>query len=120
MRKLVVTSIVGALAATGGWLLPARATTGQNACPATGVSPGAQGGVSVQGPGGAVCASGDAGTRSGHVWATADNSNPAPLTGYISASNDGQGPQGVCTNSSGQPVSGPNNTADPNATCVRP
>ncbi|MBI2169311.1 MAG: hypothetical protein HYU28_07405 [Actinobacteria bacterium] len=102
MKKALVAALALGAASAGLWLAPATAA---NDCPAQDLDP-SDNSVSVQTPLGGICASGDATTQTGHLWIDGEDSNPGPASGYVAASNDGQGIQGVCADDHGGPASG--------------
>lgn len=111
VKRLLITTVVGGLVGAGAWLAPSLAA---NDCPPTDTDP-TDNSISVQTPVGGACAEGDPATQTGHLWLDGEDTNPGPLSGFISASNDGQGPQGICADDNGGPGSG---SASP--TCVNP
>lgn len=87
-----------------------NASWAANDCSATGVTqtpaPDA-GGVSVHTPAGGVCGRVRAQSRTGHVWADGEGSNPAPAKGYVSAGDDGEAEhRGICVSDDGRPSTG--------------
>lgn len=58
----------------------------------------------VEVPGvGSVSATGDPTTQSGRITADGEAGNPDPADGYVTAGNDGTGPDGVCADDEGSP-----------------
>jgi hypothetical protein len=97
VRRLLISALVGSLAATSAFLLPAAHANSQCGLGPGGVTvpPTGSGTLTVGTPIGCVTASGDATTASGYVVADGDPTNPTPLDGYIGVQGSGGGVQVV-------------------------
>lgn len=98
MKKLIALLFAGALSlGTAAVLHPASA----NDCPPQDTDPSDQS-ISVQTDAGGLCAEGDPGTQTGHVWADGNEGNPGPSSGYISLDDQ----NGLCADDNGGPAEG--------------
>jgi len=117
VRRVLITTIVGGLAAFAASALPAAHAN--SVCPlgpaGITVPPSGSGTLTVGTPIGCLTASGDATTASGYIVADGDAANPSPLDGYIGVVGSGGGVQIVgCASGDYDP----NNTTDPTANHV--